>query len=78
MRKEKSRRKGSWWILERRIGWRFWRVWREDWRWGISGGFERSKPRTVVPVPPGTARHQLCSVPPTGRDLDSPAGGGGD
>lgn len=53
-------------------------MWREDWRWGISGGFERSKPRTVVPVPPGTARHQLCSVPPTGRDLDSAGGGGRD
>ena len=46
-----------------------------DWRLGRSGGFERRRPRTVVPVPPGAARHQLYSVPPTGRDLDSPAGG---
>jgi hypothetical protein len=30
-------------------------------------GLERSSKRTVVPVPPGTERHQLCSVLATGR-----------
>lgn len=33
----------------------------------MSGGFERRRARTVVPVPPGTDRHQPYSVPPTDR-----------
>lgn len=28
---------------------------------------ERRRVKTVTPVPKGTARHQLYSVPPTGR-----------
>lgn len=38
------------------------------------GGFERRRATTVMPVPPGTALHQLCSVPPAGRHLNSAAG----
>lgn len=55
------------WSLERRIGWEFWRLWRAVWKDEISGGLERRTARTVVPVPVGTALHQLYSVPPTGR-----------
>ena len=55
------------WSLERRIGWEIWSLWRAFWRMDKSGGFERRRARTVMPVPPGTAFHQLCSVPPTGR-----------
>ena len=35
------------------------------------GGLQKRKPKTVTPVPPGTALHQLNSVLPTGRVLDS-------
>lgn len=35
------------------------------------GGLEKSRAKTVTPVPPGTALHQLYSVPPTGRDTAS-------
>ncbi len=38
------------------------------------GGFERRRPRTVMPVPMGTALHQLYSVPPTVRTLGSEEG----
>lgn len=40
----------------------------------MSGGLERRRARTVVPVPMGTALHQLYSVPPTGRALGSSSG----
>lgn len=33
----------------------------------ISGALDMSKPSTVIPVPPGTARHQLFSMAPTAR-----------
>lgn len=39
----------------------------------IFGALERRKASTVMPVPPGTARHQLVSVPPTGRAFSSTA-----
>lgn len=35
------------------------------------GGLVRRRARTVMPVPTGTALHQLYSVPPTGRALGS-------
>lgn len=35
----------------------------------MSGGVVKWRAKTVMPVPPGTALHQLYSVPPTGRDL---------
>ncbi|KAH7836156.1 hypothetical protein Vadar_033223 [Vaccinium darrowii] len=38
------------------------------WRREKSGGFERRR-ATVVPVPIGTALHQLCLVASMGRDL---------
>ena len=62
------------WIFERRIGWEFWRSWRAFWRIEMFGGLEKRKPNTVIPVPPGTALHQLNSVPPTGRVVDSVIG----
>lgn len=55
------------WSLERMIGWAFWRFWRVVWVVEISGGVERRRAMTVVPVPVGTALHQLYSVPPTVR-----------
>ena len=63
------------WSLERSIGWVDWSWCRAAWRDGISGGFARRRAKTVVPVPPGTALHQLYSVPPTGRDMGSGACG---
>ncbi|MFS7903668.1 hypothetical protein Hanom_Chr01g00026721 [Helianthus anomalus] len=51
------------------MGWWDWSWWMRDWRWGRLGGLERSMAETVTPVPPGTALHQLCSVPPRGRDI---------
>lgn len=45
------------------------------WMVQISGGLERSRAKTVMPVPPGTALHQLYSVPPTVRALGSTASG---
>lgn len=35
------------------------------------GGLEMRRARTVEPVPPGAALHQLNSVVPTGRILGS-------
>lgn len=35
------------------------------------GGLEKSRAKAVTPVPPGTALHQLYSVPPTERDIAS-------
>lgn len=35
----------------------------------MAGDLDKRTPRTVIPVPPGTAMHQLYSVPPTGRVL---------
>lgn len=46
-------------------------MWRAVWRSGISEGFDRRSAKTVMPVPPGTALHQLYSVPPTGRAFGS-------
>lgn len=37
------------------------------------GCFESRRARTVMPVPVGTALHQLYSVPPTGRAMGSGA-----
>lgn len=62
---------GVWWILERRIGWEFWRLWRAVSRSEMFGSLERRRAKTVMPVPLGTALHQLYSVPPTGRALSS-------
>lgn len=56
---------------DRRMGWLIWSVQREDWREEMGMGLERRSKRTVVPVPPGTERHQLCSVPATGRETCS-------
>ena len=53
------------WREELRIGWVFWRLWRAFWRREGSGGLERRKPKTAVPVPPGTALHHVYSLPPT-------------
>lgn len=58
--------------LELRIGWEIWKLWRAVWRFEISGGFERRRDRTVMPVPPGMALHQLYSVTPRVRPLGSP------
>lgn len=57
--------------LELRIGLDIWILWRAFCRSEMSGGFERRRARTVVPVPPGTDLHQLYSVPPTDRTLGS-------
>lgn len=57
--------------FERSIGWDCWSLWMEACRWDRSGGLEKSRDNAVTPVPPGTALHQLYSVPPTGRDLAS-------
>lgn len=62
-----------WWSFERRRGWMVWSLWRADWRREKSGWFLRRRANTVMPVPPGTALHQLFSVPDTGRRC----GGGG-
>ena len=59
------------WSRELRIGWEVWRVRREVWSLGISGGFEVRRARTAMPVPPRTAWHQLRSVLPTVRDFGS-------
>lgn len=40
----------------------------------MSGGFDKSRAKTVIPVPPGTALHQLCSVLPAGRLFNSDDG----
>lgn len=58
---------------DRRIGWLIWRVWIADWREEEGMGLERRSKRTVTPVPPGTARHQLNSVPATGLETCSGA-----
>lgn len=58
------------------MGWEFWRLWRAVWRFEKFGGLERRRARTVMPVPLGTALHQLSSVPPTGRVLGSGIAGG--
>lgn len=67
MRKEKFLVVVWKWSLERMIGWAFWRFWREVRVVEISGGVERRRAMTVMPVPVGTALHQLYSVPPTVR-----------
>lgn len=69
--KENSLAAALWWSLERRFGWEFWSLWRAFWRNDKVGSFERWRANTVVPVPPGTALHQLYSVPPTGRVFGS-------
>nr|GMD88409.1 hypothetical protein Iba_chr14cCG6750 [Ipomoea batatas] len=57
------------WSLELRIGWAICNFLRAFSRSGISIGFDKRIANTVIPVPPGTALHQLYSVPPTGRLL---------
>lgn len=69
--KENELAAASKWSLERRMAWEFWSLRRADWRVEICGGFERRRVSTVTPVPPGTALHQLYSVPPTGLDFGS-------
>lgn len=59
------------WSLDLRIGWQFWSLWRAFSRREVSGNLEVRMAKTAMPVPPGMARHQLCSVPPTGRPLGS-------
>lgn len=71
MTKEKALAEGSNRSLERSIGWASWSLWMHVWRWERLGGLEKSRAKTVTPVPPGTALHQLYSVPPTGRDTAS-------
>ncbi|CAN0879484.1 hypothetical protein LINGRAHAP2_LOCUS13070, partial [Linum grandiflorum] len=51
--------------LDRRMGWLVWRVWRAVWRAAEFGDLVVRNARTAVPVPPGTALDQLCSVPPS-------------
>lgn len=40
----------------------------------MSGAFDKRRAKTVVPVPIGTALHQLCSVLPAGRIFNSDDG----
>ena len=63
--KEKLFLEASKWSLERRMGWETWSLERAASKSGISGGLERRRDKTVMPVPLGTALHQLYSVPPT-------------
>lgn len=69
--KEKVFLQVSKWSLERRMGWETWSLQRAASRSEISGGLERRRDKTVMPVPPGTALHQLYSVPPAGLTLGS-------
>lgn len=50
--------------MELRIGWSFWSFWRVFLNNGILGSFETWSAKAVIPVPPATALHQFCSVPP--------------
>ena len=61
----------EWINLALRIGWKFWSLLMAFCRREISGALETRRARTPMPVPPGTARHQLYSVPPTHRPLGS-------
>lgn len=49
------------------MGWEIWSLWRAFLRRETSGFLEEMIAKTAIPVPPTTARHQLCSVPPTAR-----------
>ena len=69
MRREKVLVEESNWSLDLSIGWLFWSFWREFSRREKSGWFFVRSDSTVMPVPPGTALHQLFSVPKTGRSL---------
>lgn len=40
----------------------------------MSGDFDKRRAKTVIPVPIGTALHQLCSVPPADRVFNSDGG----
>lgn len=53
------------------MGWEIWSLRRAFWRNETPGDLEKRRARTVMPVPPGTARHQLSSVAPTARDWGS-------
>ena len=59
------------WSLDLRIGWESWSFLRAVWRSETSSALEESRAKTAMPVPPGTALHQLCSVSPTDRPLVS-------
>lgn len=74
--KEKVLLVGSKRSLDRRRGWELWNLLKVFWRSERSGGLERMRVRTVMPVPVGTALHQLYSVPPAGRALGSSGSGG--
>jgi hypothetical protein len=63
------------WSLDLRIGWEFWSLWRAFSRPEFRGSLDVRMAKTAMPVPPGTARHQLCSVPPTARPLGSTVSG---
>lgn len=54
-----------------RIGCEFWSLWIAVWRCEMFGALEERRASTAMPVPPGTAWHQLYSVPPTGLPLGS-------
>lgn len=41
------------------------------WRFSSFGVRESNRAMTAMPVPPAMALHQLYSVPPTGRVMDS-------
>uniref|UniRef100_A0A7C8YXI9 Uncharacterized protein n=1 Tax=Opuntia streptacantha TaxID=393608 RepID=A0A7C8YXI9_OPUST len=69
MRREKVLLKESNWSLDLSMGWEVWSLWREFSRREKSGWFLVRRASTVIPVPPGTALHQLFSVPRTGRSL---------
>lgn len=50
-----------------RIGLEFRSLLRAFWRTEMFGDFDKRRAKTVIPVPPGTALHQLYSVAPAGR-----------
>ena len=57
--------------LDLRIGCEFWSLWIAVWRCEMFGVLEERRASTAMPVPPGTALHQLYSVPPTGLPFGS-------
>ena len=49
--------------LDLRIGCEFWSLWIAVWRCEMFGALEERRASMAMPVPPGTAWHQLYLVP---------------
>lgn len=60
---------GSYRSFDRRIGWLIWSLLMVVCKRVVSIGLENKKAKMLMPVPLGTALHQLNSVPPTGREM---------